>query len=143
RRRVGERRDDRNRDHEAGLDRPAEDCLRQARPHVLARRVRREPRLLRPARGAECAQLLAELAGLVAENLDRLDRPQRRVEPGDVAVEGVERLADALRLVAALGVREVLDARERRPALLLVLGGRPRILHPSQVWRSPYTPFAM
>src|SRR5215831_3781506 len=47
------------------------------------------------------------------EGVDRLERPQGRVELRGMAIERIERRADALLLVALVGERQVLQPRER------------------------------
>src|SRR5204862_8128377 len=73
------------------------------------------PGLLRPPGGAERAEIGAQRRGVPVEGVDRLQRAQRRVELRRVAIKRVERRLDALLLVALLGHRQILDARQRLP----------------------------
>ena len=84
-----------------------------ARPLVGPRR--RRPRGLGAAdpERSQRAQIVPELHRVAPEDLDGLQRLQRRVELRGVPVERVERLSNGLLLVALLGDRQVLDPRQR------------------------------
>ena len=58
-------------------------------------------------------QLAAQVGRLTPEHLDGLERAERRVELGDVPVEGIEGRLDALTVVALPGRREVFDPGQR------------------------------
>jgi len=57
--------------------------------------------------------VVAQRVGVAAEDLDCIERAQRRVELRSVAVERLERGAHRLLLVPLLRDRQVLDPRER------------------------------
>ena len=69
--------------------------------------------MLRPPRRPQSTQVGPQGRGLLVERVNRLERPQGRVELSRMAVERIERSLDALRLVALLGDREILHARKR------------------------------
>ena len=104
--------DDQERDLPRDAPHGRRDAVARRRRHVAIRR-RCRPRLLRPTARAQDAEVGPQRGRLAMERVDRLERPQCGVQLRGVAVERVERRAHALLLIALLGDRQVLDARQR------------------------------